>query len=118
MSEYYVGRLACDGYGNLLADEGDRAGDPVAYDEGKFVFLKPGEDSHNERHHAQFVDIEGTTDDSAGSPDDPTPGQEHHWGPTEDDAHYAAGYPNNTRLRFDPDKVAAKITGHTEAYNG
>lgn len=116
MSDNYVGRLACDGYGNLLADEGPREGEPVAYDNGSYVFVQPGEKSHNERHHQNYVDVEGTNDETAGTQDSPTAGQEHHWGPLEDDAHYSANAPRNTRLRFDADKLAARVTSHTEAY--
>ena len=106
MSDIYNGRLVCDGYGNLLADEGDRAGDPVAYHEGSFVFLQPGELSHNDRHHSQFADVVGTTDETADQE-----GNEHHFGPTEDD-------PHRDGLKFGPDKIEAKITSHTDAWKG
>lgn len=142
----YEGRLMCDGNGNLLADEskfvgwaeitaeedgeaildsngeptvvrvpkfkyGENHGMPVAYHEGSYVFLNAGDESHNDRHHERFVEFAGTTDAAA-------EGEEHHLQPTEDDPHYDADSENLTRLRFDPDKVAAKMTGHTAAYTG
>lgn len=116
MTDYYVGRLATDGYGNLLADEGANAGEPVAYTKEGYVFLNPGDKSHNEQFHKQYVQVEGTNDETAGSPESPTAGQEHHWGVTEDDAHYSATAANKTQLRFDPDKLAARVTSHTGAY--
>ncbi len=111
MSDIYVGRLVADGQGNLLADEGDRAGDPVAFHEGSYVFIQPDEPSHNERHETQVLEVIGTTDENE-------EGQEHHAGPLEDDPHYDADAENNTKLRQLPDKVSAKLTGHTEAYRG
>jgi hypothetical protein len=111
MSDIYVGRLVCDGQGNLLADEGARAGDPVAEHEGSYVFINPDEPSHNERHEKKVLEVVGTTDENE-------PGQEHHLGPVEDDPHYDPAADNNIRMRAHPDKVAAKVTGHTEAYRG
>lgn len=116
MSDNYVGRLACDGYGNLLADEGERAGEPVAYSDGSYVFLEPGDKSHNEQYHKNYVDIEGTNSETAGSPENPTAGQEHHWGVLESDPHYSSSTDNNTKLRFDADKLAVRVSSHTEAY--
>lgn len=143
----YSGRLMCDGYGNLLADEskfvgykeilleddegnaildnvgaptvvrvpqfkfGENHGDPVAYHEGSYVFLEPGDDSHNDRHHQQFVEFESTTDENEA-------GQEHHLEIQPDDPHYDEGSDNKTRLHFDADKHAATMTGHTDAYKG
>lgn len=108
-SGIYRGRLVCDGNGNLLADEGDRAGEPVAYHEGSYVFVNTGEPSHNERHHEQFAEIVRTED--AGEER-----QAHHSGVLQDDPHFDADADNSTRLRFSPDKVAATETGHTDAY--
>lgn len=111
----YSGRLMCDGYGNLLADEGPHAGEPVAYHEGSYVFLEVGEPSHNDRHHESFAVIDGTTDEGE-------TGQEHHLVAQPDDPHYEEGVTDergnltNTRLRFSPDKQAATETGHTDAY--
>jgi hypothetical protein len=111
----YNGRLAADGQGNLLADEGDRQGEPVAYDEESdaFHFLSPGETSHNARHHQQFATVDGTSDETAGTPDDPTPGQEHHFGILPEDPHFNDEADGRTQLRFDPDKHASKVSGHT-----
>ena len=160
MSGTYEGRLMCDGYGNLLADESRRVGEkeitltdddgealldanqqvisvkvpifkfgkdhgkPVAFHEGSYVFLNSGDDSHNERHHENFAEISGTQHDDetaphyAGTADSPAEGREHHFGVLEDDPHYDAEAEGNTRLRFDADKVAATVTGHTSAYKG
>lgn len=98
--DIYHGHLVADGRDNLLADEGDRKGEPVAYHDGSFIFLKPGEPSHNKRHHQQYAGVAATTEEDA-----------HHNGVTEDDPHYDG-------LTFLPDKVAEKLTGHTEAYRG
>lgn len=117
MSDIYSGRLVCDGYGNLLADEGERAGEPVALHEGSYVFLQPGEPSHNARYEERALEIVATQDADenapgyAGTESSPTEGNEHHFGVTEDDPHVSGPI-------FDPDKVAAKVTGHTDAYKG
>lgn len=113
MSDIYHGRLSCDGNGNLLADEGDRAGFPVAAHEGSYVFVQAGEPSHNARHHQQFVGMESTVDESM--TDDPSlvnvsdSENQHHFGVLDDD-------PHRDGLVFDADAVAATATGHTEAY--
>lgn len=120
----YRGRLVADGNGNLLADEGEHAGHPVYHDleTGQYVFAQPGEESHNERHHQQFVDVLSTVDQSmtddeslvnADSTENP-----HHFEVQEDDPHFDEGAPNKTRIRHDPDRVAATATGHTDAYTG
>jgi hypothetical protein len=108
----YTGRLASDGHGNLLADEGPRAGEPVAYDEGQYIFVGAGEPSHFERHHKQYAVTTGTVDESM--TDDPDlvnvtdDENTHHFG-------VAEGEPEP---RFDDDRIAVKVTGHTEAYRG
>lgn len=118
----YHGRLMADGQGNLLADEstldaatgdatyGENHGKPVAYHEGSYIFLKKGEDSHNKRHSAgETLEVAGTTDAS-------NPGEEHHEVPASDDPH--VDDEGNVSLMFDPDSVAATVTGHTDAYSG
>lgn len=118
----YTGRLVADGNGNLLADEGPRKGDPVAFDEGQYIFVGPGEPSHNERHHQRFAAFEGTIDESM--TDDPSlvnataDENAHHFGPVEDDSHFDPDAENNTRLRQLPDNQAAKLSGHTDGYTG
>lgn len=102
----YKGRLQVDD-GDLQAGEGEHQGKSVAFHEGSFVFVNDGEENHNERHARAIAVITGSVEE------DP-----HHTGPTEDDAHFMPGAPNNTRIRFDRDSVAAKVTGHTEAYKG
>lgn len=116
MTGIYNGRLACDGNGNLLADP---TGLPVAYHEGSYVFLEPGEPSHNERHHQQFVEFQGTQDQDPELPGfAEEEGNTHHYGIAEDDPHRDEDAPNKTRLRFDPDSIAGLVTSHTEAYRG
>jgi len=117
----YSGRLVADGRGNLLADEGPRKGEPVAYDEGQYIFVAPREPSHNDRHHQQFAGVAGTVDESM--TDDPelvnaTPDGEnaHHFGVLEDDPHYDPEADNGTRLNNLPDAQAIKASGHTEGY--
>ncbi len=82
-SNVYEGRLVTDGNGNLLADEGDRAGEPIAYfpDEDNFQFIGWDEPSHNQRHHLQHAEIMMTQDADpdlpgyAGTADDPLEGR-------------------------------------------
>lgn len=124
MKGTYSGRLVADGNGNLLADEGEHAGLPVAFHEGEYVFLEPGEKSHNARHHKNEVGVVITQHEDpeqpgyAGTKAKPTKGHEHHFGPAEDDPHYDENSPNNTKLIQLPDKQAATLSGHTEAYSG
>jgi hypothetical protein len=107
MSTFYEGRLECDGYGNMLAGEGDKKGYPVAYHEGNFVFLNPGDASHNDRNHKQFAEIVGTQDEDPDAPgyvskDDKD--NQHHF----DDPN---GQPS--KLSFHPDAIAPRVTSHT-----
>lgn len=115
LSDEYVGRMVADGNGNLLADEGDRAGHPIAWDEDDeiFVFLKPGEPSHNERHHKQFADVQGTQSvdpDLPGyagpSAEEATEGNEHHW---EENLDFS-------EVRQLPDAQARLTGGHTHQH--
>lgn len=107
--DVYRGLLVCDGSGNLLADEGDFKGFPVALHEGKFIFIGKDEPSHNERHHKQFVGMVGTQDVDpslpgyAGTLEKPVKGHEHH---------FAAPQPSSQL----PDAVARTATGHTDAW--
>lgn len=116
----YHGRLVADGDGNLLADEGDYAGFPVAYHDGSYVFVGPGEPSHNARHHQQFVETTGTVDASMTDDPDLVNADEttnaHHFGVSEDDPHYDPDAPRLTRAPLDPDAIAAIATGHTDSY--
>jgi hypothetical protein len=101
--------MVADGYGNLLADEGDRAGDPVAWDNGVYVFLAAGEPSHNARHEKKVLEMVATQDVDeelpgyAGTKSNPVEGAEHHWD---------VGEPNN----YEADNASAKGSGHTAAY--
>lgn len=110
MPETYSGRLECDGEGNLLASGGDDHGKPVRYENGTFVFVQPGEPSHNEMHETNVVEMKSTAQAEAdGDLDfDANP---HHNEVQSDDAHYDG-------VKKDADAVAAKITGHTDAYKG
>lgn len=130
----YNGRMEADGMGNLLASEGEFAGFPIAFHDGSYVFVQPGEQSHNERHHVQFAQSTvaggGTVDAIAGTvdasmTDDPDlintdeSTNPHHFGTLEDDPHYEAGYTkdngevSNTRPKLIPDTIAPRMTGHT-----
>jgi hypothetical protein len=104
----YEGRLVCDGFGNLLADEGDNKGLPVAHDveNNTYVFVSAGEPSHNERHHAQFAEVINTTKKD-----------EHHLTPLTTDPHYDEDAPNKVRISHHPDRVAKTVTGHTNSWN-
>lgn len=111
--EVYEGRLVADGKGNLLADEGDRAGDPVAYndDDDNFIFISWDEPSHNERFHLQHSEMTVIQDQDpdapgyAGTADEPTEGNEHHF--TE---------PQGAPGRELPDHVSAKASSHTHQH--
>jgi len=133
----YNGRMECDGNGNLLAGEGEHAGFPIAYHDGSFVFVQPGEPSHNDRHHQRFAQsqrpggefsdvIDGTVDESMIpvngdrsliNTDETT--NAHHFGVLEDDPHYhegaqtEAGRVTNTKAGTITDAISARITGHT-----
>lgn len=123
MSDVYNGRLVADGEGNLLADEGERAGYPVAYEDGVFVFLSPDDLSHNERHEKNALQVAATVDESMVDKTNKDlvnvtkTENQHHFGTLEDDPHYDANSPTGTKMRFIPDAVASKATGHTEAYS-
>jgi hypothetical protein len=102
---------------------GANHGKEVAYHEGSFIFLNDGDESHNARHHENFVTMDGTVDESM--TDDPSlvnasrDGENsHHFETQPDDPHYDADAPNKTRLKFDSDRIASTITAHTEAYRG
>jgi len=117
MSDIYSGRLECDGEGNLLASEGDRVGEPVRYYEGSFVFCAPGDPSHNEAHEQNAVVMHATQtvdpdlDGYAGTEDSPANGAEHHF-------HVMSNDPHADGVKKDPNAIAAKVTGHTDAYKG
>lgn len=131
----YNGRMQADGEGNLLAAEGEFAGYPIAFHDGSFVFVQPGEPSHNARHHVQFAKsttingdsdfITGTVDASMTDDPDMVNSDEstnpHHYATQEDDPHYEAGYTkdngqiSNTRPKNNPDAIAPRITGHTDS---
>jgi hypothetical protein len=57
MSDIYEGEMYADGTGNLIAAEGDRAGDRVALHEGSYVFINDDEPSHNERYEQKVAEI-------------------------------------------------------------
>lgn len=114
MSSIYHGRLVCDGDGNLLADEGDQKGYPVKYHEGSFVFVQPGEASHNETHESNVLPAISATVD-ASMTDDETLVNAYEGG--ENAHHFDQPNPDEPPHK-DPDAVAAKVTGHTDAYKG
>jgi hypothetical protein len=112
----YVGRMVCDGNGNLLADEGEQAGDPIAYDENTdtFVFIGPDEPSHNERHHLQFAQTTPTQSDDPDFPgyagedaENATEGNEHH---------FSTGATEELGIKQLPDKQARLTGGHTNQH--
>lgn len=137
----YNGRMEADGMGNLLASEGQHAGFPIAFENGSYVFVQPGQPSHNERHHQQFAKSQtpsGEVDSIAGTvdiamiadPDDPAQAalvntdsstNPHHYETQVDDPHYDEGYTkdngvvSNTRPKLLPDTIAPRVTGHTDA---
>lgn len=126
--EVYRGRLVTQGDGHLLADEGPAKGFPVAYDNGEFIFVNPGEPSHNERHEKNALNLTPTQDQDetapgyAGTEYDPTEGNEHHWHTPTDNQNYEEGAVDllgrvtNARNRTHPDTIAPRVTGHTDAY--
>jgi hypothetical protein len=122
----YEGRLATDGNGNLLADEGEHAGYGVYHDleTNTYRFVPPGSPSHNDLHHKQFAQIDGTRDAESleaagGDPADENATENpHHYGVVEDDPHYDEETENHTRLKFLPDGQSAVVGSHTDAYTG
>ena len=60
----YSGQVAADGEGNLIAEEGDQAGEFIVWaedndsEEGHYEYVMKGEQSHNERYHQQFAGLE------------------------------------------------------------
>lgn len=108
MPDTYTGRLACDGDGNLLADDGQ----PVAHDpqQGAYVYVTPGEPSHNERHHKNYVPTTVTSEPLYNAAGELVyPGDPHHDAPTPDDPHFAG-------LLFHSDEDGPVQTSHTGAY--
>lgn len=96
----YHGRLAFDPETDFhLAEDGARV---VTKDGGKTWHYAGAEDkSHFERYHERFVEVDSTANAA-----DPEP---HHYGVLATDPHVNG-------LIFDPDKDAATVTSHTEAY--
>jgi len=132
----YNGRMQADGDGNVLASEGEFAGFPIAYHDGSYVYVQPGEPSHNERHHQRFavsttingevstgitgtVDASMTDDMSLVNTDETI--NPHHYATLPDDPSYEEGYMkdngviSNTRPKLIPDAIAPRVTGHTES---
>jgi len=126
----YSGRLVCDGDDNLLASEGDWEGHPVAFHEGSYVFVQPGEPSHNQRHQQNVLVVNGTVSaedlqnpeviaelERRGASTDPADHKHHEPGYIEeDDPHYHPTAPNNIKLLVHPDAISPMVTSHTEAY--
>lgn len=112
-----------------ILDVGPSHGLPVAAHDGSYVFVSPGDPSHNERHQQNVLGLDPTQDVDpelpgfAGNDEaDGIEGTAHHFGVLPDDPHYqegatnARGLVNNTNARLDPDSVAHLVTGHTAAY--
>lgn|SRR5215831_10756278 len=110
----YVGRMAADGNGNLLADEGDHAGEPIAYDPDTdtFVFVAKGEPSHNERHHLQFAEAVPTQSED---PEFPGYAGEDATSATEGNEHHFVDE-SIEPITFLPDAVSVKASGHTDQH--
>lgn len=88
---------------------------------GLYEFVAPGGESHNQIHHRNVAVIQ-VTHKTSDAPEDA-----HHSRTLETDAHYApdggridpkTGLPTFTRLKTNPDEVAYRATGHTDAYTG
>ena len=117
----YHGHLVCDGEGNLLADEGEHKGMPVAEHEGSYVFVQRGEPSHNQRHHQNLADVTGTQSvnpDAPGYVKEGDADNQHHFGVLEDDPNFDADSASGVKLVTLPVAISEKATGHTEAYRG
>ena len=122
----YHGLMWTDGNGNLLAYDmsedgmlGPNHGRSIAFHDGSYIFLNPGEPSHNDRHGVNVLEVVGTVDESM--TDDETlvnadsTENAHHFGIQEDDAHYDPDAPNGIRLTSLSEKEAETFTGHTDA---
>jgi hypothetical protein len=127
----YHGLIWTDGNGNLLAYDatfdpttgeetpGPNHGRPIAYHEGSYIFLNPGEPSHNERHSVNVLEVDGTvdasmTDDESLVNADSTENA-HHFAVQEDDPHYDPDAPNGVKLTSLSAREADTFTGHTDA---
>lgn len=122
----FHGNMWTDGSGNLLAYdvdadgvEGPNHGRAIALHEGSYIFLNPGEPSHNERHGVNTLEVTGTVDSSMTDDEtlvnaDETQNQ-HHFGVLEDDPHYDADSPTGVRLTTLSPRDAETFTGHTDA---
>lgn len=127
----YHGLIWTDGNGNLLAYDatidpttgeeipGPNHGRSIAFHEGSYVFLNPGDPSHNDRHGTNVLEVTGTVDSSMTDDEtlvnaDETQNQ-HHFGVQEDDPHYDADAPNGVRLTSLSPRDAEMLTGHTDA---
>lgn len=109
---------------------GKNHGRSVAHDPDKdeFVFLSPGDDSHNDRHSKRAKEVVGTQHGDAdmpgyaGTPDKPTKGMEHHFGVLEDDEHFSKGAMRedgavtNTKLKRHSDRISPRMSSHTHQH--
>lgn len=126
MSDVYNGRLVVVD-GDLKAFDPDAVGDDIEnadlksvwhdVDNNCYRYVNAGEPTHNERHHKQFAEIDGTSGPLFNADGELVyPGDMHHESILPTDAHFSEHAPKNTALTEDNDSEAATVTGHTEAY--
>ena len=106
----YTGRLVCDGEGHLFAQENGRE---VAYDAetDSFVYVRPGDPSHNQRHERRRLVIEGTTPEQYAAGD---PAHAHHYEPLPNDAHAVGDGTRKTQVVFNSDVDSPTAASHTD----
>jgi hypothetical protein len=127
----YSGRLAYDPETDFHTDE---EGVPVVTDDGgkTWRYADDSDPSHHERYHERYAGVDGTAnrllelqlEHGRVKAEELMREQEpHHFAPTEDDPHFQEGATDpvtgevtHTRVKSDPDHIAATVTGHTDAY--
>jgi hypothetical protein len=128
----YEGRLVTLGDGNLYAHEDgtpdpfDADGNPalravVADPESdSYVFIEEGAQSHNERFHKQFTQVQMTSGLLFNEKGEQVyAGDDHHVFPQATDPHFDDAEPKfKTTTTSHDDAVAPTVTGYTGAYKG
>jgi hypothetical protein len=142
MATLVSGRLVTDGTGRLFIMPTDDSGEVVpaihlvdkqgvpteqlvadivevawSEDDGGYIEVLAGDDSHNARYHQNDLDISGTTGplfDADGNL--VVPGDPHHSEPLPTDAHYDENAPGKVTADTIPDEISSTATSHTEAY--
>lgn len=119
----YTGRLAFDPDTGFHTDPQGRK--VVTDDHGRtWRYAEKLDPSHNARYQQQVAVIDTTANEFAELEFRHGPDvaarmvSAHHFEAQLDDAHFDHAAPGKTKIKFDPDVVAATVTSHTDAYRG